>query len=151
MKAKKKASSGAAKPLSASVRSTSSRPGSDLRRARADLGHRGAVADPVPELGEAELEVEDEIRVAKPERHLGELEVVEIGGAGDVVRLFAIPGRRSRDGLVDEPARLGHPGPHVGELVLGRGREGRRREGAGRDQRQQEREPAHQPCRTSTA
>ena len=96
-------------------------------------------------VGEAELEVEHEVRVAQAQRHLGELEVVEVGGAGELVRVLAVARLCRCDGLVDEAACLGDPCPHLGELVVRRGRERRRREGAGRDQRQQDDEAAHQP------
>ena len=52
---------------------------------------RGSVSNPVPELGELEFQVEDEIRVAQPERNLCELEVIEVRGPGDAVRTVAIP------------------------------------------------------------
>ena len=56
---------------------------------------RVAVANPVPELGELEFQVEDEVRVAQPERNLCELEVIEVRGPGDVVRTFAVACRGS--------------------------------------------------------
>ena len=51
------------------------------RRARAHVVDGRAVADPVAHLGERELGVEHEVRVAQAQRDLDELEVVEVGGA----------------------------------------------------------------------
>ena len=151
MKEKRKASRGAANPLAASVRSTSTSPEWISAAFDRISDSRRAVADPVAELREAELQVEHEVRVAEPERHLRELEMVEIGGPGEVVRAVAVPGRRGSDGLVDEAAGFGDACPDLRELVVRRGGDGRCRERAGGDQSEQDGEPAHQLCRSSTA
>ena len=123
----------------------------DLGRIRPDLRQRGVVADSVAELREAELEVEHEVRVAEPERHFSELEMVEIGGAGEVVRAVAIAGLRGSDSLVDEAAGFGDTCPDLGELVARRGREGRARERAGGDQSEQDGEACASALQDSTA
>ena len=68
-----------------------------------ELRDRGAVADPVAELGERELEVEHEVRVAQAQRQLRELEVVEVRLAREVVAPLAVAGLRRLYRLVDEP------------------------------------------------
>ena len=151
MKEKRKASSGAAKPLSASVRSTSTQSGADLGGTHPDLRERRTVADPVAELREAELQVEHEVRVAQAQRHLRQLEVVEVGGPGEVVGTIAVARLRGGDRVVDEPLRLGDASSNLGKLVARRGCDRGRRERNGADQREQDGEPAHQPWRSSTA
>src|SRR6185295_18832776 len=126
-------------------------PGVDLGSIRPELRKRGIVADSVPELRETELQVEHEVRVAEPERHLRELEVVEICGPGKVVRVLAVPDRRGGDSLVDEAAGFGDACSDFRELFVRRGSECGRRESAGGDQSEQDGDPAHQLCRSSTA
>ena len=102
----------------------------DRGRVAAQLAQRRAVPDAVAQLGEAELEVEHEVRVAQPERHLGELEVVEVGRAREVVRALPIARACSGDGLVDERVRARDLRAGGGELVVARrppGRQARRR------------------------
>ena len=72
----------------ASSRSTSSssRAASTVRRDLVDRRRRGSVA----QLGERELGVEHEVRVAQAQRDLDELEVVEVGGAGQLVGLVGV-------------------------------------------------------------
>ncbi len=86
----RKASSGAAKPLSASVRSTSRNPSKISAFVSLQLTDRLAVADAVPQLRERELHVEHEVRVAQPERHLRVFEVIEVRRAGELVAALAV-------------------------------------------------------------
>ena len=58
---------------------------------------------PFRSFAKLELQVEHEVRVAEAERHLGQLEVVEVGRPREVVGTIAVAGLRRRDRLVDEP------------------------------------------------
>ena len=97
---------------------------------------RRAVADPVAEVGEVELEVQDEVRVAQAQRDLGVLEVLEVRLARELVAALAItcPGRV--DSLIGELAGdLDLVERLVDGHVLRRGRAGQsqRRRGRGED------------------
>ena len=145
---------GRREPLVASVRSTSTSPEWISAALDRISDSDGAVADSVAELREAELEVEHEVRIAEPQRHFRELEMVEIGGAGEVVSTVAVTRLRGSDRLVDEAASFGDACPDLGELVARRGRDAparrtrrRRSERTGRTNRRISSAGAPRPCR----
>ena len=137
---KPNASAGAARPLAASSRSTSSRCPRRATVLVADVGHGRAVADPAAQLGEGELGVEDEVGVAQPQRDLDALEVVEVGVAGQAVGARPVTRLDGVERGGDLGARQGHLAAALGELVAAvrRGHTGQRR---GEDERQDDAAP----------
>ena len=97
----------------------------DDRRVGADPADGRAVADVVAQLRVLELRVDHQVRVAQAQRDLDELEVVEVGGARERVRLVAVPGLQR----VERPAE---DHPRLVDLLLGAlGRDGGAERGRG--------------------
>ena len=65
-----------------------------------------------------------QVRRPQPERHLGELEAVEVRAAGDRVRLLPIAGPGQIEGLGQHHPRLRHLGPRLLHAAV-RGQRGR--------------------------
>ena len=84
-----KISAGAAAPVAVSLRSiVSSTPRSSTNSSRT-LVDRRVVADQLPDFGEPTLGVDGQVVVDDPQRHLDQLEVVEVAVGGGVERLLA--------------------------------------------------------------
>ena len=106
MNADRIASSGAAEPGSASVRSTSSRPRCVAAATRRTSLSGAPVFDRGAQSREVLLELEGQGVVADAQRDLDELEVIEIGAPRGRVGLLGLAGGVQGDAVLDQRPRL---------------------------------------------